>query len=322
MRFGRRAALGLLGPLPAAAMEARYPDRPVRIVVPYLAGGILDALARMLAEKLQRQHGQPFIVENRGGAGGNLGTALVARAKGDPYTLLMGSSGPLSINPALGQRLPYDPLADFTPIGLMAATPLVLTVPAGAAPADVAGFLDWARSRPQPVIYGTPGVGTPQHMACEMLRLRAGFAATQVTYNGSAPVITALLAGDIGFAIENQALVLPQVAAGTLRALAVTSAARSAQLPAVPSLAEAGLPGYETRGWYGLLGPAGIPPGVVALLNHGLREATRQADVLARLASFGSPPVAGTPEEFAALIAADIDRWRAVAKAADIRLEG
>jgi tripartite-type tricarboxylate transporter receptor subunit TctC len=116
--------------------------------------------------------------------------------------------------------------------------------------------------------------------------------------------------------------VLPQVAAGTLRPLAVTSAARSAQLPAVPSLAEAGLPGYETRGWYGLLGPAGIPPGAVALLNHGLREATRQADVLARLASFGSPPVAGTPEEFAALIAADIDRWRAVAKAADLRLEG
>ena len=322
MRISRRAALGLLVPLPAPAMEARYPDRPVRIVVPYLAGGILDALARMLAEKLQRLHGQPFIVENRGGAGGNLGTALVARAKGDPYTLLMGSSGPLSINPALGQRLPYDPLADFTPIGLMAATPLVLTVPAGAALADVAGFLDWARSRPQPAIYGTPGVGTPQHMACEMLRLRAGFAATQVTYNGSAPVITALLAGDIGFAIENQALVLPQVAAGTLRALAVTSAARSAQLPAVPSLAEAGLPGYETRGWYGLLGPAGIPPGAVALLNHGLREATRQADVLARLASFGSPPVAGTPEEFAALIAADIDRWRAVAKAADLRLEG
>ena len=129
MRISRRAALGLLPALPARAAVPSYPDRPVRIVVPYLAGGILDALARMLAEKLHRQQGQPFLVENRGGAGGNLGTALVARAKGDPYTLLMGSSGPLSINPALGQKLPYDPLADFTPIGLMAATPLVLAVP-------------------------------------------------------------------------------------------------------------------------------------------------------------------------------------------------
>jgi tripartite-type tricarboxylate transporter receptor subunit TctC len=323
MRISRRAALGLLVSLPALGTEARYPERPVRIIVPYLAGGILDALARLLAEKLQRLHGQPFIVENRGGAGGNLGTALVARAKGDPYTLLMGSSGPLSINPALGQKLPYDPLVDFTPIGLLAATPLVLTVPAtAAAPTDVPGFIAWARSRPQPVIYGTPGIGTPQHLACEMLRLRAGFPATQVTYNGSAPVITALLAGDIGFAIENQALVLPQVEAGTLRALAVTSPTRSAQLPAVPTLAEAGLPGYETRGWYGLLGPAAIAPGIVALLNHGVRDAARQPDVRARLASFGSPEVAGSPEEFAALIAADIERWRAVAKAADIRLDG
>jgi len=322
MRVARRAVLAAaLAPTAARAQE-RYPDRPVRIVVPYLAGGILDALARMLGEKLQRSLGQPFVVENRGGAGGNIGTALVARAKGDPYTLLMGSSGPLSINPALGQTLPYDPIADFTPIGLMAATPLVLAMNAASPLRSLAEFVAWARERPNPVLYGTPGVGTPQHMACEMLRLRGGFAATQVPYNGSAPVITALLAGDVGFVIENQALVLPQVQGGGLRALAVTSPERSAQLPDVPTLHEAGMAGYETRGWYGLLGPAGTPPEVVALLNRGLREAVVMPDVAARLASFGSPQVAGTPEAFGAMIAADIARWRRVAAEARIRLEG
>jgi len=156
MRVARRAVLAAaLAPTAARAQE-RYPDRPVRIVVPYLAGGILDALARMLGEKLQRSLGQPFVVENRGGAGGNIGTALVARAKGDPYTLLMGSSGPLSINPALGQTLPYDPIADFTPIGLMAATPLVLAMNAASPLRSLAEFVAWARERRTPCSTARP----------------------------------------------------------------------------------------------------------------------------------------------------------------------
>jgi tripartite-type tricarboxylate transporter receptor subunit TctC len=322
MRFGRRAALtATLLPRAALAQDAPYPNRPVRIVVPYLAGGILDALARMLSEKLQRSLGQPFLVENRGGAAGNLGTAMVARAKGDPYTLLMGSSGPLAINPALGQVLPYDPIADFAPIALMAATPLVLAVRADAPIATVSAFIAWAKARPDPVLYATPGIGTPQHMATELLRQRAGFAATQVPYQGSAPVITALLAGDVGFVIENQALVLPQVEGGTLRALAVTSPTRSAALPDVPTLLEAGLTGYETRGWYGLLAPTGVPAEVIALLNQEMRAAVASPEVVAKLASFGSPVVTGSPEDFSELITADIARWRAVARAARIVLE-
>ncbi len=310
--------------LPARAQqEAEWPSRPVRLVVPYLAGGILDAIARLLAEPLQRRLGttQPFVVENRAGAGGNVGTAVVARARGDAHTILTGNSGPLSINPALARTLPFDPQRDFQPVVLVATTPLVLVVPAASPHRTVAGFLAWARAQPQSVAYGTPGVGTPQHMAAELLRLSAGFEAVQVPYQGSAPVITAMLAGDLAFAIENQALVLGQVRAGALRALAVTTPNRSAELPEVPTMQEAGIAGYAVRGWYGLLMPAGVPPSVVARLNAAAREALREPAVAERLASFGSPYVAGSPEEFATLIAEDVTRWRGVAERAGIRLD-
>ncbi len=321
----RRALLLAAGLAPfaaqAQAQDAEWPNRPVRLIVPYAPGGILDALARLVGDKLTRSLGQPFVVENRAGAGGNIGTAFVARAKGDPYTLLMGNSGPLSINPALARSLPFDPQRDFLPVSLVAVTPLVLTVPAGSPLRDVAGFIAAARAASVPVLYGTPGIGTPQHMASEFLRLRAGFAATQVAYGGSAPVITALLAGDIGFAIENQALVLGHIRNRTLRALAVTTPERSAELPDVPTMEQAGLPGYQVRGWYGLLAPAGVPPTVVTRLNAAVRDAVRSADVAERLASFGSPNVANSPEEFAALIAADTKRWRSVAGEAGITLD-
>jgi tripartite-type tricarboxylate transporter receptor subunit TctC len=314
-------ALAPLAPRARAQEAADWPNRPVRIIVPYAPGGILDALARLVADKLGRSLGQPFVVESRAGAGGNVGTAFVARARGDAYTLLMGNSGPLAINAALARNLPFDPLRDFIPIALVATTPLVLTVPAASPHRSVAEFIAWARAAPTPVLYGTPGVGTPQHMATEFLRLRAGFEATQVPYQGSAPVVTALLAGDVAFAIENQALVLPQIRAGSLRALAVTTPQRSAELAEVPTLEQAGMEGYQVRGWYGLLAPAGVPPAIIPRLNAAVREAVRSPDVAERLASFGSPYVAGTPEEFGALIAADIERWREVARVANITLE-
>jgi tripartite-type tricarboxylate transporter receptor subunit TctC len=320
------AAAALAAPSLAARAQdgaAEWPTRPVRFVVPYVAGGILDAIARMLAEPLQRRLGtsQPFVVENRAGAGGNVGTAAVARARGDAHTILAGNSGPLSINPALARSLPFDPQRDFQPVVLVATTPLVLTVNAAAPHRTAAEFLAWARAQPQPIPYGTPGVGTPQHMASELLRLSAGFEAVQVPYQGSAPVVTALLAGDLGFAVENQALVLGQVRAGALRALAVTTPQRSAELPEVPTMQEAGIAGYAVRGWYGLLMPAGVPAGVVARLNAAARDALREPAVAERLASFGSPYVAGSPEEFATLIAEDVARWREVAQRAGISLE-
>ena len=306
---------------PARTQDAEWPNRPVRLIVPYASGGILDALARLVGDKLTRSLGQPFVVENRAGAGGNVGTAFVARARGDPYILLMGNSGPLSINPALARSLPFDPQRDFLPVSLVATTPLVLTVPAGSPYRSVAGFIEGARAAAVPVLYGTPGIGTPQHMASEFLRLRGGFGATQVTYSGSAPVVTALLGGDIAFAIENQALVLGHIRDRTLRALAVTTPARSAELPDLPTMEEAGLPGYQVRGWYGLLAPAGVPQAMVARLNAAVRDAVRSPDVAERLASFGSPYVANTPEEFAALITADTERWRSVARESGITLD-
>ena len=324
----RRRALLLATPLVApfaarAQDAAEWPSRPLRLVVPYLAGGILDAIARLIAEPLQRHLGttQPMVVENRAGAGGNVGTAVVARARGDAHAVLVGNSGPLSINPALARSLPFDPQRDFQPVVLAATTPLVLTVPAASPHRSLAEFLAWAGAQRQAVPYGTPGVGTPQHMATELLRLRAGFEAVQVPYGGSAPVVTALLAGDIAFAIENQALVLGQVRAGTLRALAVTTPGRSAELPDVPTMQEAGQAGYAVRGWYGLLLPAGVPAAIVQRLNAAGREALREPAVAARLASFGSPYVAGSAEAFAALIAEDVARWRDVARRANITLE-
>lgn len=320
----RRTLIAVLAaPSIARAQDAEWPSRPIRLVVPYLPGGILDAIARLLAEPVQRHLGttQPIVVENRTGAGGNVGTALVARARGDAHVVLMGSSGPLSINPALARSLPFDPQKDFQPVALAAATPLVLTVPAASPHRTVADFVAWTKAQGGAVPYGTPGVGTPQHMATELLRLRAGFEAVQVPYQGSAPVITALLAGDIGFVIENQALVLGQIRAGTLRALAVTTPQRSAELPDVPTMQEAGQPGYAVRGWYGVLLPAGVPAGIVQRLNAACRAALREPAVMERLASFGSPSVAGSPEAFAALIAEDVARWREVAQRANIVLE-
>ena len=323
MRRRALVAAVLAAPAIARAQDAEWPSRPIRLIVPYLPGGILDAIARLLAEPVQRHLGttQPIVVENRAGAGGNIGTALVARARGDAHVVLMGSSGPLAINPALARSLPFDPQRDFQPVALAAATPLVLTVPAASPHRTVADFIAWARAQGRAVPYGTPGVGTPQHMATELLRLRAGFEAVQVPYQGSAPVITALLAGDIGFVIENQALVLGQVRAGALRALAVTTPERSAELPEVPTMQEAGQPGYAVRGWYGVLLPAGVPAGIVQRLNAACRAALREPAVMERLASFGSPPVAGSAETFAALIAEDVARWREVAQRAQIVLE-
>ncbi len=322
------AAAALAAPALARAQDAaEWPARPLRLVVPYLPGGILDAIARLIAEPLQRRLGttQPLVVENRAGAGGNVGTASVARARGDAHTVLVGNSGPLSINPALARALPFDPQRDFQPVVLVATTPLVLTVPAASPHRTVADFIAWAKAQGhgngRAVPYGTPGVGTPQHMATELLRLRAGFDVVQVPYQGSAPVITAMLAGDIAFAIENQALVLGQVRAGALRALAVTTPQRSAELPQVPTMQEAGLEGYAVRGWYGLLLPAGVPAAIVQKLNAAAREALREPAVAERLASFGSPYVAGSAEDFATLIAEDITRWRDVAARAKIVLE-
>jgi len=311
------AAAALLAPASRGGAEeaGAYPTRPVRIVVPFLPGGIVDTLARLIGGKLQASMGQPFVVESRPGAGGNVGTALVARAKGDPYTLLLGSSGPLAVSPILEPNLGYDPLTDLAPIILVAATPLVLTVPAASPYRDLRGMMRALREARQEVLFPTPGIGSPQLLAGEAFRQRVGFAASPVHYTGSAPVITALIAGEMPYTFENLLLVLPHIRAGSLRAIAVTSRVRAALLPEVPTMDEAGLEGFEARGWYGLLAPAGVPKAIISRLNAETAAALRAPDIAPRIAEMGSPNIASSPEEFRDLIVSETRKWREVIEA-------
>jgi len=284
----------------------------VRIVVPFLPGGIIDTLARMIADPLQRSLGQPFVIENRGGAGGNVGTAVVARAKGDPYTLLLGSSGPLAVSPTLESNLGFDPATDFSPVTILARTPLVLVVPANSPWRDLRSMMDALRGVRQDVMYPTPGLGSPQLLAGEQLRQRVGFPAQAVHYNGSAPVVMAIVAGEMPYTFENLVLVAQQVRQGALRALAVTSAERAPLLPDVPTMSEAGLPGFEAGGWYGLLAPAEIPAGIIPRLHAATVAALAEPEVKRRIAEMGSPSISSSPDAFRAMIAAETVKWRGV----------
>ncbi len=319
---GRRALLAVAGAAAAsgargAAAPEAWPSRPIRVVVPFAPGGIVDVLARLLADRMGRGLGQSFVVETRPGAGGNIGTALVARARGDTHILLVGSSGPLAVSPTTERNLGYDPLVDLTPSVLLAATPLVLVVPAASPHRDVAGLVAALRGGPE-AVFPTPGIGSPQLLASEAFRQRAGFPAAPAHFSGSAPVVTAMLGGQMQWCFENLVLVLPHLREGRLRALAVTSRERAALLPDVPTMAEAGMPGFEAGGWYGLLAPAGVPPEVVSRLHAEAVAALREPEMARRIAEMGSPDVAGTPEAFRALIAAETAKWRSVLLAAGV----
>ncbi len=318
MALGRRglllagvAAGAGLGAAGGASAQEAWPARPIRVVVPFAPGGIVDVLARLLADRMGRGLGQPLVVETRPGAGGNIGTALVARARGDAHTLLVGSSGPLSVSPITERALGYDPLNDLTPVVLLAATPLVLVVPAASPYRDVAGLVAAMRGGPE-AVFPTPGIGSPQLLASEAFRQRAGFHAAPAHFSGSAPVVTAMLAGQMQWCFENLVLVLPHLREGRLRALAVTSRERAALLPDTPTMAEAGMPGFEAGGWYGLLAPAGVPAEAVSRLHAEAVAALREPEMARRIAEMGSPDVAGTPEAFRALIAAETEKWRKV----------
>ncbi len=319
----RRTILAAAGALAALATSrvalsqaGAYPNKRVRVLVGFAPGGIVDTLGRLLADRLQKSMGQPFIVENRPGAGGNLATGLVARAKGDPYTLMLASSGPLAVSPTTEPNLGYDPLVDLIPITIIAKTPLVLVVPASSPHHDLQSLMQAFRKAPQEVLYPTPGVGSPQLLAQESFRQRAGFPAAPVHYNGSAPAVMAVLANEFPFTIENPLLVLGHIRAGKLRAIAVTSKQRAPLLPDVPTMSEAGLEGFEAGGWYGLVAPAGIPAEIVAQLHRETVAALKEPEFARRIAEMASPNITSTPEEFRAFIIAETQKWRSVLLAA------
>jgi tripartite-type tricarboxylate transporter receptor subunit TctC len=317
VRLGAALCAVLLG-LSAPAQD--YPSRPVKIVVPFAPGGPNDIIVRLVAQKLTEAWGQPFLVENRPGAGGNIGTEFVAKATPDGYTLLSVGPGSLIINPLIG-KVSYDTARDFAPVTLMARAPNALVAHPSLPAGSVKGLIELARSHPGKINYGSGGNGSTPHLAGAMFAAMAGIALTHVPYKGTAPAMADLIGGQVQIAFLGIPTVLPHVKSGKLRILAVTGKHRSPELPGVPTVDEAGVPGYELSPWYGLLAPAGAPRGVVARLGGEVSRILRDAELKEKLAAQGAEVAGGSPEEFAAVIRADSSTWSRVVKDAGIRIE-
>jgi tripartite-type tricarboxylate transporter receptor subunit TctC len=287
-----------------------YPVKPIRMVVPFAPGGPTDILGRMMAQKLTEGLGQQVIVENRPGAGGTIGTEAVAKSPNDGYTLLLGSNSPLAINVTLLDSLPYDPLKDFSPIIHIGTAPLVLVVHPSVAVRSVADLVRMLREKPDAYSFGSSGNGTPQHLSGELFKSLAGVKMMHVPYKGSGPLIIDLVGGQVPLAFDSIVPLLPHIKSGRLRALAQTLYVRSSLLPETPTMAEAGVPGFETYGWYGVLAPGRTPKPVVDALHGVMAKALRAPELRSRLIEMGAEPnLASTPEQFGAFIRAEIDKW-------------
>jgi tripartite-type tricarboxylate transporter receptor subunit TctC len=317
------AAAGLSAAAVATTARAQqpWPDRPIRLVVPFAPGGVVDLLARSLAPHLQYGLGQPIVIENRAGAGGNVGAELVAKAPPDGYTLLLSSTGPLAINAALYAQMPYDAATGFAPIALCMVTPMVLVVPAAQPWRTLGELLAAARAQPGRISAGSAGNGSTPHLALELLRSLARVDITHVPYRGVGPAMTALLAGEIQMMFDTAPLIMPHLRSGAARPLGVTSEQRMAVLPEVPTIAEADVPGYVSSSWFGLVAPAGTPAPVLARIAEAAAAALRQPDVVARFADQGGELGGMGPEEFARFILAEREKWTAVVRASGARAE-
>lgn len=309
-----------------AAAQSVWPGKPVRIVVPFAPGGTTDLLARALAPELSKAFGQPFIVDNRGGAGGNIGADAVAKSPGDGYTLLMGTVGTHGINKSLYARLPYDPQKDFTPITLVASVPNVMVMNTHRARElginSVPDFIRYAKANPGRLNMASSGNGTSIHLAGELFKSRTGTFMTHIPYRGSGPAMMDMLGGSMDVMFDNLPSAMPHIQVGTLKAFAVTSTVRSAALPDLPTVAEAaGLAGFEASSWFGLLAPAGTPPDIVSRLQQEVAKALNLPLIKERLSAQGAIPSGSTPQEFARLIDAEIAKWATVVKAAGARVD-
>ncbi len=318
---------GAAAPL-AALAQAGWPARPVRIVVPFAAGGTTDILARALAPELQRAFGQPVVVDNKPGAGGNNGAAEVAKAPPDGTTLLMGTVGTNAINPALYPKMPYDHIKDFAPVSLVAGVPNVLVVSPAAAQkygiGSVADLVQALKANPGRLNMASSGNGTSIHLAGELFKAMTGTFMVHIPYRGSGPALIDLIGGTMDVMFDNLPSALPQIKAGKLKALAVTSATRSAALPDLPTVAEAGGPalkGYEASSWFGLLAPAGTPADIVGRLQQETARALGAPALKERLLAQGAIPSGNTPAEFAKLIDAETRKWAQVVKASGAKVD-
>ncbi len=321
MRAGLKglAGLAVLAATFAAAQAQSWPSQNIRLVVPFPPGGSTDVLARRLAEGLRERLGQTVIVENRGGAGGTIGSEFVAKSAPDGYTLLMGVTGSHGVAPSLYPNLGYQPLRDFAPISLLVSAPLVLVVNPEVPARTLQDFIALAKKEPDTLTYGTPGNGTSMHLTGVTFDLQAGTKLIHVPYKGSAGALTDLLSGQIKSMFGDLLVVLPQIRAGKINALAVTSKDRNPLLPDVPTMAEAGLPGFEVLSWQGLFAPAGTPPAVVERLSKEVRAVMESKDVKDFFAAQGFLVGATTPAEFTAFVGSEVKRWGEIVKAGNVK---
>jgi tripartite-type tricarboxylate transporter receptor subunit TctC len=324
----KRLLVSLLLALSASAIAAhaqtasadKYPSAPVKLIVPFQAGGLTDILAREIAQHASASLGQQFIVENKPGAGGIIGADNVAKAKPDGYTILMGSIGTNAVNAHLYSKLPYDTLKDFTPIGLVASGSLMLVVNPAVPAKNLKELLDYARANPGKLSYASGGAGASQHLAGELLKTTAGINILHVPYKGVVKGVTDVLAGQVSMTFD-LATVMPYIQAGKLRPIAVANAQRASAFPEVPTIAEAGLPGFEASAWYGLFAPAGTPKEIVAKLNQEMVRALQDPALRKRLVTLGAEPIASSPEQAAAFIKSEYDKWGKVVRQANIKLD-
>ncbi len=300
----------LAAPLPAAAED--YPSRPVRIVVAFTAGGTTDILARAVAQQLAQQLKQPFVIDNRAGGGGNIGTESVVRAAPDGYTLIVNSVGPMAVNQTLYKNLSYDPLKDLVPVVQIADVPNVLVVHPSIPAATFEEFLAYAKANPGKLSYGSTGIGTSSHLSSFMLSQRLGVDALHVPYKG-ANALNDLLAGRLQFMFATIPSVIQHIKAGKLRALAVSSAKPSRSLPGVPTVAQKGFPGFEAGSWFGFFAPKGTPLAVIAQLNRAVNAALPSLE--AQMIREGADPVGGTPEQFGAFTQREYEKWKLIVQA-------
>ncbi len=315
------AALATLTGQPAMAQDAAaYPAKQIRIIVPFPAGGTADILPRVLAEKLSTRLGQAVVIENRAGAAGNIGAEAVFKADPDGYTLLSTPPPPLVMNQSLYAKLPFD-AAQFVPVTVIANVPSVLLVHPKIAANTVQEFIAFTRANPDKLNYASQGSGTTSHLTAEMLKAAAGVRITHIPYKGTAPALTDLLGGQVDMMFDNLGVSAQHVRSGKLKALAVGGTKRAASLPTVPTVIEAGLPGFVSVAWFGIAAPPKTPPEIAAKLSAAVAEALKHPDVLKRLQDLSAEPVGSTPAEMAAFMKEEIERWRRVIQGAGVKVD-
>ena len=319
--FRRIALAGLLATLASGAWAQAYPTKPIRLVVPFPPGGATDILARAVAQKLTDEWGQPVVVDNRPGAGGNIGSELVAKAAPDGYTLEMGTVGTHAINASLYAKMPYDHVKDFAPVILVAGVPNVLEVNPSLPVNTVQELIAYAKANPGKLNFASSGNGTSIHLSGELFKVMTGVQMTHIPYKGSGPALQDLIGGQVQLMFDNLPPSLPQIKAGKLRALAVTSSTRSPALPDTPTIAESGLPGYEASSWFGVLAPAGTPPAIIAKLNAEIAAWLATPEAKEKMVALGANIGGGSPEDFAKHIAAETAKWQKVVKESGAKVD-